>query len=240
MADINKREYGYIIFDADHTLIDFDEDEKRALRRAFYVAGAAFTEETIEDLWRFSAENWGRLGLYNVHLPEIQAGYHALYYKHVRELFCYADEKYALRGRRAEAERAFEETLALPAHPIEGAEEVVRALAERYRVCVATNGLTRLQTGRLSPFAPFLFRVFISEEIGSIKPCGAFFAAMLRSLGARAEECLFVGDSLGSDIAGARGAGMECVWFNRRRLPLPAEFGKTAQIADLRELLALL
>ena len=32
-------QYEYIIFDADHTVIDFDEDEKRAFRAALDVLG---------------------------------------------------------------------------------------------------------------------------------------------------------------------------------------------------------
>jgi len=32
------------------------------------------------------------------------------------------------------------------------------------------------------------------------------------------ETCLVVGDSLKADIAGARAAGMKCVWVNREGL----------------------
>ena len=31
--------YDYLIFDADHTVIDFDADERRAFRAAFAAAG---------------------------------------------------------------------------------------------------------------------------------------------------------------------------------------------------------
>ena len=34
--------YRYLIFDADHTLIDFDADERRAFARAFLQAGRIF------------------------------------------------------------------------------------------------------------------------------------------------------------------------------------------------------
>lgn len=237
---MNISQYRYVIFDADHTVIDFDADEKRAFRAAFSAVGIPVSEEAIGELWRFSAENWGRLGLYNVHLPEIQSGYHALYDTHVRELFDHAAERYGLQAHREVAQREFERVLALPSHPIEGAVEVIRALAERYRICIATNGLIRLQRGRLSALSPYIHRVFISEEIGTIKPCGEFFSAMLRSLGAKAEECVLVGDSLDSDIAGANLAGMDAIWFNRRHRPLPSGVTVAAQIDSLTQLLSLL
>ena len=34
-------QYDYLIFDADHTVIDFDLDEKRAFRAAFDAAGVS-------------------------------------------------------------------------------------------------------------------------------------------------------------------------------------------------------
>ena len=70
--------YDYIIFDADHTVIDFDADERRAFRAAFRAAGIEPTADMVEACWCFSAENWAHHGLYNVHLPEIQARYHEL------------------------------------------------------------------------------------------------------------------------------------------------------------------
>lgn len=236
---MNER-YRYIIFDADHTLLDFDADEKRALRAAFAAAGRAVSEAAIEDMWRFSAGNWERLGLTDVHLPSIQAEYHALYRTHVCGLFDYADGMYALAEKRASAQEQFEEALAMPAHTVAGAEELLKALSNRYRLCVATNGLSRMQHGRLSALSHFFWRVFISEEMGTIKPCRAFFSAMLSALGARAEECLFVGDSLASDIAGANGAGMDCVWFNRRGEALPPYARTVAEIHSLVDLIGLL
>ena len=38
--------YDYIIFDADHTVIDFDADERRAFRAAFRAARKHSTERT--------------------------------------------------------------------------------------------------------------------------------------------------------------------------------------------------
>jgi putative hydrolase of the HAD superfamily len=65
----------------------------------------------------------------------------------------------------------------------------VRALLPRY-------GLDRL----LEP-------IIISGEIRIDKPDPRIFQKALQSLGCRAEEAIFVGDSLQSDIAGARAVG---------------------------------
>ncbi len=228
--------YELLIFDADHTLIDFDADERRALRAAFTAAGKRYQAEDIEDIWRFSAENWLHLHLHETHRPEIQTQFHALYHEHVRHIMAYMDGKFHLGERLALARRAFEETLALPAHFIEAADELLCALSQTHRVCIATNGMTEMQHGRLATVKSYLSGLFISEEMGLVKPNPAFFEYILEKTGVAREKCLMVGDSLATDIAGANGAGIDCVWFNRRKQPLPEGYCVNGVISHLAEI----
>ena len=143
------KQYEYLIFDADHTVIDFDADERRAFRAAFAAAGMDASADMVEACWAFSAQNWAQLGLNDVHLPELRARYHELYHTHVREIIHYMDTMYALGTRKGAAEAAFSDTLAMAAHPVAGAAETLTALAHKYRLCIATNGLAAMQAGRL-------------------------------------------------------------------------------------------
>lgn len=64
------------------------------------------------------------------------------------------------------------------------------------------------------------FDVFVtSGESPWRKPNPEFMWEAARGLGLEPEACLVVGDSLKADIAGARAAGMKCVWVNREGLP---------------------
>ena len=126
-------QYDYLIFDADHTVIDFDADERRAFRAAFAAAGMDADPDMVETCWAFSARNWGELGLNDVHLPELRARYHALYHTHVRDIMRFADAQYGLGAGRAQAEKVFSEALSRPAHPVEGAVETLTALRKRVR-----------------------------------------------------------------------------------------------------------
>ena len=65
------------------------------------------------------------------------------------------------------------------------------------------------------------------------------FEKMLEKLQAKKEECLMIGDSLSSDIAGAHAVGMDACWFN------PSRQADTTGLADytvtdLSELLEIL
>ncbi len=233
-------DYDVLIFDADHTVIDFDADERRAFYAAFGAAGMSATADMVEACWAFSAKNWGMLGLNDVHLPELRARYHDLYDTHVRDILAYMDAVYGLGDGKAAAAEAFFAALSLPAHPVEGAVETLTALSQKYRLCIATNGLAAMQTGRLRELAPLFGHVFISEEAGAVKPDPAFFAHILRVLGVPAGRCLMIGDSLASDIAGAEAAGMDAVWLNRRGEALPAGVRVKAVITRMTELLKLL
>lgn len=234
------KKYRNIIFDADHTLIDFDADERRAFYAAFSEAGLSVSAEEVEACWAYSAKNWNDLGLNDVHLPEVQAGYHEMYLDHVRSLFDFVEKEYGLNGRRKEAQARFMRELSAPSQPVEGALETVRALAGEYLIDIATNGLSAMQRSRLSAFLPYLSGLFISEEMGAIKPTRAFFDKMLCGIGADVGDCLMVGDSLSSDAAGAAAAGMDCVWFNRRGAVRPEGLPLAGEIAALPQLTALL
>lgn len=62
-----------------------------------------------------------------------------------------------------------------------------------------------------------LFDVIIySAELGIHKPDPRIFHHAAQCLGAEPGKCLFVGDDPRSDIAGARGVGMEAVWLDNR------------------------
>lgn len=232
------KKYRHVIFDADYTLIDFGEDEKRAFRAAFRNTPLD-REEIIETMREYSRENWEALGLNRVNDPAIRKEYHALHYVHVHALFEFAKEKYGY-GLTDDRERVFFETLSSPAHPCKGALETVRTLSQKYAVSVATNGLSKMQRARLTEFTPYLFRLFVSEEMNAIKPAREFGNAVLLALGARAEDCLFVGDSLVSDIALADKLGMDAVWCNPEKRELPEGYRVVKEIGSTGELIKFL
>lgn len=208
--------YRYIIFDADHTLLEFDSDEKAALKKTFADYGYnGVTAEELQHCRNLSYEGWAQAGLNDIHKVEIQHSYHKLYREYIYILMERLIKEYSLSATAKEAGDRFIAHFSEAGHVIGGALETLYRLADYYGVCVATNGLSSIQRGRLSPFDGVIYKYFISDELGHIKPEKPFFESMLSSLGARAEDCLMVGDSISSDILGAKSVGMSSCWFNR-------------------------
>jgi len=68
----------------------------------------------------------------------------------------------------------------------------------------------------------FFEHIVTSEGCRAYKPRGEMFGRALQLLDLPASEVLHVGDSLGSDVRGAKEAGMPVLWVNRKGRTLPA------------------
>jgi 2-haloacid dehalogenase/putative hydrolase of the HAD superfamily len=79
--------------------------------------------------------------------------------------------------------------------------------------------------------------VVTSEQCRAYKPRPEMFQCALQILGLQPRDVLHVGDSASSDIAGARGMGIDVAWINRHGKPAPAT-APTYAVTDLCQLLA--
>ena len=222
--------YEYLIFDADHTLIDFNRDEEAAFRRTFEAFGAACTPEDLRRARYLSDTVWDEEGLNDVHSPEVRRTYHEKYVGHLPRLFARIQESFPVAAPPEALAERFLSELNAPSAVLGAALSVFSRLSGRYKTCIATNGLTVMQTARLQAFLPYVHALFISQEVGAVKPDRSFFAGMLSRLGASAADCLFIGDSLVSDVAGCATVGMDCLWFNPAHRALPDGYAPVGQI----------
>ena len=83
-------------------------------------------------------------------------------------------------------------------------------------VYIASNGATINAKGRIASTGldRYIDDLFISEDMGVTKPDAAFFDLCLKRIGEPASSCIMIGDSLSSDMFGARNAAMRsCMRF---------------------------
>jgi HAD superfamily hydrolase (TIGR01549 family) len=111
------------------------------------------------------------------------------------------------------------------------------------RLALVTNGPSELQRDRLRSLrlSDAFDAVVISAEIGVAKPDPAPFLLATEQLDISTSEAWHVGDSLDSDISGARAAGLTAVWLNRAGFARrPADPRPDIEVPSLVELAALL
>ena len=105
----------------------------------------------------------------------------------------------------------------------EGARAAFEDARDRFDVGVLTQGRRETQAAKLE-------RLDVVDELDAFVTCGPGtglapkpdpepFEAVLTELDARAESTLYVGNSLGGDVAGARGVGMHSAWVPQGDVP---------------------
>lgn len=96
-----------------------------------------------------------------------------------------------------------------------GAEQVLETLASSYQLGLVTNGGRATQQQKLDTLEitdAFDATVF-SEPGRPVKPDTEPFERALTSLDAAPHQTVHVGNSIGSDVAGANAAGLRSVWI---------------------------
>lgn len=195
-----------IFFDLDETLLDFTQAEAVALTRAFHVFEIEPTPHVIERYHALNISQW-RL------MEEGKLSRVGVLTRRFELLF----EELGWDLSPQEMNDQYEIFLGEGHYFLPGAEELLKELAPKYDLYLATNGASEVQRGRLKSagIAPYFKGIFISGEVGYNKPSLEYFQASFASIpdfdpGA----AIIVGDSLTSDIRGGKNAGIRTCWLN--------------------------
>jgi 2-haloacid dehalogenase len=115
---------------------------------------------------------------------------------------------------------------------------VLRGLGERVRMGIVTNCSEELGQ-RVAARVGVAFDVVVTAEAaGAYKPRPEPYLLALERLGVEPARALFVAGSP-NDIDGARGAGMDVCWHNRRQLALGEHAAPLMELGSLEPLVDL-
>ncbi|MBR4147168.1 MAG: YjjG family noncanonical pyrimidine nucleotidase [Bacteroidales bacterium] len=119
---------------------------------------------------------------------------------------------------------------------VPGTMELLDYLKPKYHLHLITNGFQEVQHIKLngSGMEPYFETLTVSEEVGVKKPNPEIFLYALNKAGATPEESLMIGDEMEVDIDGARAAGMDQIFFNRKNEK--AEGERTYEVQTLLEI----
>jgi 2-haloacid dehalogenase len=199
------KSYRGVLLDADNTLFDYDRAEAEALNETLdFTAPGAPRDQAVNAYREINAGYWKLYEQGKIDPAGLQSGRWG-------DLF----GRMGIPGDPGAAAERYISLLSRKSHMFDGVVETVRELARRARLCLVTNGLSRVQRGRLanSGIAGAFTAVLISEEMGIAKPDARFFRAAGEALGLPAAELLCVGDSPAADVAGAQAAGIDACWY---------------------------
>jgi YjjG family noncanonical pyrimidine nucleotidase len=121
-----------------------------------------------------------------------------------------------------------------------GAIDTLNYLAERYSLTVITNGFEDIQRIKLEAgnIAGYFQHIITSQKAGHKKPAREIFDFALSENAITADQAIMIGDNLATDIAGAKNASVDVIFYNPDRLEHQAEVNH--EIHQLHELCSLL
>lgn len=228
----NPRKYEYLLFDLDNTLMDFTAGEKTALFQTMEELSIPLSEADYQRYLAINKAAWSRF-----EAGELDS--HAVQRVRFEDFAAYLGFD-ASQGEGMNARYVV--NLGQQAILLPGVMEMLTRLSQRYRLAIATNGLTLVQRARLkkSGFLPLLSAVFISQEMGVQKPDQAYYEYIFAAFSDRArEKYLMIGDSLPADITGGINAGIDTCWYHPAGTVVP-EIAPTYTVKSFEELMALL
>ena len=225
--------YKFLLFDLDHTLLDFDAAEDVALSQLL-------NEEGVEDIKAYK----------NYYVPMNKALWKDLEQKKItkQELvntrFAKLFAHFGIEKDGAYLAERYQFFLSKQGQIFPGVEDLLKKLIHQgFELYATTNGITFIQTGRLeqSGIAPYFKEIFISEQLHTQKPDAAFY----EKIGSRIpnfdkNQTLMIGDSLSADIQGGNNAGIDTIWYNPHHLENKTLAKPTYEVDSYQALLEIL
>ncbi len=86
--------------------------------------------------------------------------------------------------------------------------------------------------------AQFIDHIFCFKEIGYEKPSQEFFEHIISKLGCLKSEVVMIGDSLETDVYGAKKYEIESIWLNNDQQPVPEGITAVSTLPDLITIMA--
>ena len=224
--------FEFLLIDMDDTVLDFKKAEYVAIRKTLQDAGLDPTDAVCQRYSQINDGYWKRLERKEVTRRQLQVGRFA--------------DLFAELGVEADGERcadAYMQNLGIGHYFMAGAEEALRALSQKYKLYLASNGNTDTQKSRIASagIEKYFEAIFISGEVGVNKPDKGFFDYCFAKMeDFDPQKALIVGDSLSSDILGGKNAGIATCWVNPGHKVAPPELQPDYEIESLTQLEALL
>jgi YjjG family noncanonical pyrimidine nucleotidase len=231
------KQYKCVFFDLDHTLWDYETNSSAVLLQLYHkyelaALGAVPEGDFLKTFTKINNELWDKHDRNQITRDVLRNDRFDLVFKasgvEHRELSLQFSEEYLSESPKGK-------------HLVPHAMDLLNYLKGKgYGLYVVTNGFEEIQGTKIASggITHFFDGIVTSARAGSKKPEKGIFDFTLRESGHTASNAIMIGDNLLTDIAGARGASIDCVFYNPHGVS--HEELVTHEIRSLKELFALL
>ncbi len=227
--------YKHIYIDLDRTLWDFEANANEAFRDIFniYNLGNIIPdfEKFVETYIYYNELLWNRYSQGKIKKELLRTERFRL----TLNRFNISDAKFTKLISESYMEITPQKSIL-----VDGAIETLEYLKTKYSLYILTNGFPEVQYTKIrnSGLDSYFAKIITSEDAGRHKPHRRIFEYALKSVNAKKNESIMIGDNLENDILGAKNVGMDQVFFNKDNIK--HDYKITFEINQFRELIRIL
>lgn len=195
-----------VLIDIDDTIFDFDKCSKNAFKKTLKKLDLSYKEK---DFLYFNEVNdilWNKQKLGKININEVFI-----------ERSIMMSKYFELDIEKEIFNDLFVEFLYDEIEMVDEIEDLLSYLSNKYQIYSASNGIYDMQINRLkkSNLDKYFKYIFVSDKMGYEKPDKRFFEKIMNITKYSNKNLIMIGDSIKSDIIGAKNSGIKSIYFNK-------------------------
>ncbi|MDU5559681.1 YjjG family noncanonical pyrimidine nucleotidase [Anaerococcus vaginalis] len=215
-----------VLIDIDDTIFDFEKCSKNSFLKTLEKFNIKFKEEDFSYFNRVNDILWTKQKLGEINIKEVFIKRDYLMGKY----FNIDIEKGLFND-------LFVKFLYDEIEMVDGIEDLLLYLSDKYKIFTASNGIYKMQENRLkkSNLDKYFDKIFVSDKIGFEKPDKKFFQKIMDLTKFSNDDLIMIGDSIKSDIIGAKNSKIKSIYFNKEDKKI-TDKNFTYQVKNLSEI----
>lgn len=218
--------YRYILWDVDDTLLNFKKSEEYAFKDSLEKFGIPYREELLTRYSKINKSFWKKLELGEIEKEEVLLGRFRQFFQTMKDEGNNQAASIDITAFQANYQTKLGSVYFYRDDSLRLCQSLKEQGISQY---IVTNGVKWTQENKLhlSGFDKVVDAIFISEEIGYVKPERLFFDRCFERIDSfekkkgnmfERSQTLIVGDSLSSDMLGGSNADIATCWYNPERI----------------------
>lgn len=195
-----------VLIDIDDTIFDFEKCSKNAFKNTLKKLDLSYKEK---DFLYFDEVNdilWNKQKLGKININEVFI-----------ERSIMMSKYFKLDVEKEIFNDLFVEFLYDEIEMVDEIEDLLSYLSNKYQIYAASNGIYDMQINRLkkSNLDKYFKDIFVSDKMSYEKPDKRFFEKIINITKYSNNNLIMIGDSIKSDIIGAKNSGIKSIYFNK-------------------------
>lgn len=215
-----------VLIDIDDTIFDFEKCSKNAFKKTLKKLDLFYEEKDFSYFNKVNDILWTKQKLGELNINQVFIERSNMMSKY-----------FGLDIEKEIFNNLFVEFLYDEIEIVDEIEDLLSYLSNKYQIFAASNGVYDMQVNRIkkSNLDIYFKDIFVSDKIGFEKPDKRFFQKIMNITKFSNDDLIMIGDSIKSDIIGAKNSNIKSIYFNKENKKNSDE-NFTYQVKNLSEI----